>query len=76
MSATLLAESPLQHQVINAIRNSPHTTRCRVRCETADGQVILRGVVGSWYQKQMAQEAVKGLPGIERIDNQLEVHWN
>jgi hypothetical protein len=35
----------------------------------------LRGVVRSYYQKQMAQEVLLGLEGVEHIENQLEVEW-
>jgi len=36
---------------------------------------VLRGVVSSYYQKQMAQEAVRRLQGVEGIENHLEVDW-
>jgi osmotically-inducible protein OsmY len=35
--------------------------------------VILRGVVRSYFQKQMAQEAVRRISGVEEIHNELEV---
>jgi osmotically-inducible protein OsmY len=35
--------------------------------------VILRGKVGSYFQKQMAQEALRGVDGVEAIENCLEV---
>jgi hypothetical protein len=31
--------------------------------------------VSSWYQKQMAQEMLMRMDGIERIENHLEVCW-
>jgi hypothetical protein len=33
----------------------------------------LRGRLSSYYQKQLAQEAVAGLPGVAGIVNQAEV---
>ena len=35
--------------------------------------LYLRGCLSSYYQKQLAQEAVAGLPGIVAIVNQTEV---
>ncbi len=35
--------------------------------------MILRGVVRSYFQKQMAQEALRHVEGIEEICNELEV---
>jgi osmotically-inducible protein OsmY len=43
--------------------------------EAADGQVVLKGNVGSFFQKQMAQEAIRRVDGVERINNMLEVTW-
>ena len=47
----------------------------QVRVEAADGRVVLKGSVSSFFQKQMAQEAIRRVDGVERIDNLLEVNW-
>ena len=39
----------------------------------APGQVQLHGLVGSYYQKQMAQACLAQIDGIEGIDNQISV---
>jgi hypothetical protein len=31
--------------------------------------------VHSYYQKQMAQEALRRLEGVQAIDNKIEVSW-
>jgi osmotically-inducible protein OsmY len=46
-----------------------------VRFEAADGRVVLKGKVKSFFQKQMAQEAIRRLDGVQKIDNLLEVNW-
>jgi osmotically-inducible protein OsmY len=67
----------LEDQVHEALGLSPYLTRCRgVRCEAANGRVIIRGEVGSYFQKQMATEALRKLRGIDQIDNRLEVNWS
>ena len=35
--------------------------------------LVLRGCLPSYYLKQIAQEAVAALEGVERIDNQIQV---
>jgi osmotically-inducible protein OsmY len=35
--------------------------------------LVLRGQVSSWYQKQLAQESVRCLSGVEEIINAVEV---
>jgi osmotically-inducible protein OsmY len=32
-------------------------------------------VVNSFFQKQMAQEALRRIEGVESIENHLQVHW-
>ena len=65
----------LEDQVQSAIASSPYLSNRKVRFETQDGRVVLRGVVSSYFQKQMAQEALRSLAGVRQIDNLLEVNW-
>mgnify|MGYP002621692092 CR=1 FL=1 len=58
-----------------AMSEHPHLKQQKLRFETAAGHVVLRGVVGSYYQKQLAQEAVRQLDGVDTIENYLEVDW-
>jgi osmotically-inducible protein OsmY len=44
-----------------------------LRFETEQGRVVLKGVVRSFFQKQMAQEALRRVDGVEQIFNELEV---
>ncbi len=45
----------------------------RVLCNYRHGILTLYGVVSSFHVRQIAQELVQGLEGIEIIDNQLVV---
>jgi osmotically-inducible protein OsmY len=45
----------------------------QVFCENHDGVLLLRGRVSSFYEKQLAQEAVRKLEGVDQIVNQIEV---
>lgn len=63
----------LEDRVFTALQHSPHVARRNLRFETHDGRVTLRGVVGSYFQKQMAQEALRYVDGVHEIANELEV---
>jgi osmotically-inducible protein OsmY len=41
--------------------------------ETQQGRVVLKGMVRSYFQKQMAQEAIRRLDGVQEIQNELQV---
>ncbi|NLS95491.1 MAG: BON domain-containing protein [Planctomycetaceae bacterium] len=64
---------PLSEQVVSALQGNPYLARRNLRFEASEGRVTLRGVVRSYFQKQMAQEALRELDGIEEIYNELEV---
>ncbi|MEZ6074817.1 MAG: BON domain-containing protein [Pirellulaceae bacterium] len=51
------------------------TCRHQVFCQEESGIVVLHGRVGSFFQKQMAQESLKRLAGVEKVINELEVDW-
>ena len=69
------AECTLDHRVFSALKESPYLAGRKLRIETNEGRVVLRGEVNSFYQKQMAQEALRRVDGIEMIENHLEVNW-
>jgi osmotically-inducible protein OsmY len=74
--STAALTSPLFERIHEALTTNPHVpSRRQVRVETADGHVVLKGSVRSFFEKQMAQEAVRRIDGVEMIDNLLEVNW-
>ena len=55
------------------LRKSSYLTLCNVFCEFQEGVLTLRGCLPRYYLKQVAQEVVAELPGVEHVDNQIEV---
>jgi hypothetical protein len=55
------------------LRRHPYLALKNVCCDWLDGVLVLRGCLPSYYLKQIAQEAVASLEGVERIDNQIQV---
>jgi osmotically-inducible protein OsmY len=71
-----MIDMPLDTQVCAAIERNPYLARRNLRFETSDGRVTLRGVVNTYFQKQMAQEAIRHVDGVAEIANELEVCWS
>lgn len=44
-----------------------------LRFEVQEDSVVLRGIVRSYYQKQLVQESLRTVSGVSRITNELEV---
>ena len=76
--ATAVANEPsvLNEKVFTALRQNPYLQSRNLRFETSEGRVTLHGQVASWYQKQMAQESLLRVDGVDRVENQLEVCWS
>jgi osmotically-inducible protein OsmY len=68
--------SQLDAELSTVIANHPHLPFRHIKIERGDGRVVLKGVVRSYYHKQMAQETLRRLQGIQTIENQLEVTWS
>jgi osmotically-inducible protein OsmY len=64
---TAVAKQRIVHQ--------PHLAVQRIWCDFDAGRLILRGQVPSYYFKQLAQEAVANLDGVEQVVNEIEVLW-
>ena len=68
-----MSHYPQPDQILTALESNPHLSRRNLRFETNKGRIILRGSVRSYFQKQMAQEALREVDGIDEIYNELEV---
>jgi osmotically-inducible protein OsmY len=66
---------PLDDRVLTALERNPYLSHRNLRFETSSGRVTLKGVVGTYFQKQMAQEAIRYVDGVSEIANELEVCW-
>jgi osmotically-inducible protein OsmY len=72
-----MADTALEGRVMSALAKNPYLPPGRqVQFEALQGKVVLRGVVGSYYQKQMAQETLRSIEGVHQIENLLQVHWS
>lgn len=58
-----------------AIQTNPYLVGKNLRIEAANGRITLKGVVNSFFQKQMAQESLRRVVGVSQIENDLEVNW-
>jgi osmotically-inducible protein OsmY len=56
-----------------SLRRNPYLALKNVSCDSRDGVLVLRGYLPTYYLKQVAQEAVAHLEGMEAIDNQIQV---
>ncbi|HEY6565446.1 MAG TPA: BON domain-containing protein [Pirellulaceae bacterium] len=63
----------LLDRIDHALRRTTQLTRHKFQFETSDGHVVVKGIVKSYFQKQMAQEVIRRVDGVDRVENRLEV---
>jgi len=69
-------ESEIQSRVAVILRSSSYRQVQQVQCEIFPGCIVLRGVVDSFYLKQIAQSLLRELLLAGwRIENSIEVRW-
>ena len=57
------------------LANHPLIKGKNVRIQQEKRRVILEGDVDSYYDKQLLQEVVRRIEGVEEIENRLLVEW-
>ena len=65
----------LTNEVTQLFDFHPHLKQTGVKVRSDQGHVVLSGTVGSYYEKQIAQESLREIAGINSIDNSIEVSW-
>jgi osmotically-inducible protein OsmY len=76
MEAAVAVPRPaLLDEVHGALSRSPYLSPRDVRIEAEEGVIRLEGAVRSFFHKQMAQEVIRRVDGVERVVNCLQVTW-
>lgn len=68
-----LSKGDLEAEVYRALIATGRTPLLGVKAHVNDGTVILHGCVPTYYMKQLAQQAVLALDGVEYLDNRVTV---
>ena len=71
MTATLSDTSPVPVSAL--LRDNPINDLRRLRVEEDDSQIVISGIVPSYYLKQMAQETIRPALAGRRLRNQVIV---
>ena len=66
-------ETLFRGRIAKALQKSPYLDLTMLTYETNGGCVVLRGIVPSYFEKQMAQESIRWVEGVDEIFNELEV---
>jgi len=65
--------SEVKRKIEEAFRRSAEIDAGRVKVETTNGTVMLRGTVRSWSEREAASLAAWAAPGVTKVENQIAV---
>jgi osmotically-inducible protein OsmY len=68
-----VAPHEIRRKIEDAFRRSAELDASRITVEANGSEVILRGTVKSWAERQEAERAAWAAPGVTRVDNRVAV---
>jgi osmotically-inducible protein OsmY len=66
-------DSRLAERITRALRQTGYTALGEIKVAIHRRDVRLSGQISTYYLKQIAQTTILGIPGVQHIDNDLEV---
>jgi osmotically-inducible protein OsmY len=63
----------IRRKIEEALRRAAELDANRITVETNGDEVILRGTVRSWAERQEAERAAWLAPGVAKVDNRISV---
>jgi osmotically-inducible protein OsmY len=68
-----VAPHEIRRKIEDAFRRSPELDASRITVETNGSEVILRGTVKSWAEREETERAAWAAPGVTKVDNRVTV---
>ena len=69
-----MSDITLHSAVMEALAENPLVRADEIAAEVRDGDIVLRGTVGSLVQKAEAARTARAVPGVRRVEDELGVH--
>ena len=63
----------IKSRIEQALRRAAELDASRLSVETNGSEIILRGTVRSWAEREQAERTARSAPGVSKVDNRIRV---
>jgi osmotically-inducible protein OsmY len=63
----------IKRKIEEALRRSAELDANNIEVETSDGEVILKGTVHSWFEREEAERAAWQAPGVKKVEDRIAI---
>jgi osmotically-inducible protein OsmY len=63
----------IKRKIEEAFKRNAEVDANRITVETHDGEVVLKGTVHSWVEREEAERAAWAAPGVHKVDDRISI---
>jgi osmotically-inducible protein OsmY len=63
----------IKKKIEEAFRRHAEIDANQIQVETHDGEVVLKGTVHSWFEREEAERAAWSAPGVKKVEDRITI---
>jgi osmotically-inducible protein OsmY len=68
-----IAAQEIKRKIEEAFLRSAEVVSKAIQVEASDGEVVLKGTVHSWFEREQAERAAWQAPGVRRVEDRIVI---